>query len=129
MSVPTASVGLNPNARMRIGVISEPPPMPVSPTSAPISRPVTESCQFTTVRVDQHFRDLGPRELDRRQLAGFEQLAHLRAREEDVVVALVRQVFGVAIEPQALHQKACSKNIGSIPSSCGSNSSKISWAS
>ena len=38
-------------------------------------------------------------------------------------------VFGVAIEPQTLHQNACSKNSGSIPSSCGSNSPKMSWAS
>src|SRR5205814_9959103 len=38
------------------------------------------------------------------------------------------QVFGVAICPQARQKNACSKNIGSIPSSCGSNSSKISCA-
>ncbi len=43
--MPTARVGLKPNTRMRIGVISDPPPIPVNPTSAPISRPVTESCQ------------------------------------------------------------------------------------
>ena len=34
MSVPTASVGLKPKKRIRIGVISDPPPIPVSPTSA-----------------------------------------------------------------------------------------------
>src|SRR5437762_3177114 len=38
-------------------------------------------------------------------------------------------VFALAIEPQTLHQNECSKNIGSMSSSCGSNSSKISCAS
>src|SRR5207302_11372250 len=38
-------------------------------------------------------------------------------------------VFGVAICPQTRQKNACSKNIGSISSSCGSNSSKISCAS
>src|SRR5581483_6867134 len=47
MSVPTAYVGLNPNRITRIGVISEPPPMPVRPTIAPISRPVRVNCQVT----------------------------------------------------------------------------------
>jgi hypothetical protein len=45
MSVPTARVGLNPKTRIRMGVISEPPPIPVSPTSAPIRRPVSVNCQ------------------------------------------------------------------------------------
>jgi hypothetical protein len=45
MSAPTASVGLKPNRKMRIGVISAPPPIPVIPTSRPISSPVIESCQ------------------------------------------------------------------------------------
>src|SRR5205823_5693105 len=39
------------------------------------------------------------------------------------------QVFGVAICPQTRQKNACSKNIGSISSSCGSNSSKLSCAS
>ena len=38
-------------------------------------------------------------------------------------------VFAEAIEPHALHQNECSKNIGSMSSACGSNSSKISCAS
>src|SRR4029453_9931444 len=42
------------------------------------------------VGLDQHLGDLWPRELDRRNLAVAEQLAHLRPREEDVVVAAVR---------------------------------------
>jgi hypothetical protein len=45
MSVPTASVGLNPKTITRIGVINEPPPIPVMPTSVPISRPVRTNCQ------------------------------------------------------------------------------------
>jgi hypothetical protein len=49
MSVPTASVGLNPKTITRIGVISEPPPMPVMPTSVPISRPVRTNCQVISL--------------------------------------------------------------------------------
>src|SRR5438093_1369071 len=45
MSVPTAYVGLKPKRITRIGVIKEPPPMPVRPTIAPISRPVSVNCQ------------------------------------------------------------------------------------
>src|SRR6478609_1132648 len=47
MSVPTAYVGLNPKTITRIGVISEPPPMPVSPTIEPIRRPVSVNCHVT----------------------------------------------------------------------------------
>ena len=35
MSVPTATFGSKLKSRIRIGVISEPPPMPVMPTSTP----------------------------------------------------------------------------------------------
>ena len=42
------------------------------------------------VRLDQHLRDLGTRELDRRQLAGREHLAHLRPAQEDVILRRVR---------------------------------------
>src|SRR5919201_5197108 len=45
MSVPTAYVGLKPKRITRIGVIKEPPPIPVSPTSAPSSSPVSVNCQ------------------------------------------------------------------------------------
>jgi hypothetical protein len=45
MSVPTASVGWKPKKRISIGVSSDPPPIAVSPTSAPINRPVIVSCQ------------------------------------------------------------------------------------
>jgi hypothetical protein len=45
MSVPTASVGLKPKTITRIGVISDPPPMPVMPTRAPMSNPVRTNCQ------------------------------------------------------------------------------------
>src|SRR3954452_10316963 len=38
-SVPTATTGLVPIATIRRGVISEPPPMPVSPTSMPTPNP------------------------------------------------------------------------------------------
>src|SRR3546814_8670259 len=38
-SVPTAIAGLMPQNRIRIGVISEPPPTPVAPTAVPTTRP------------------------------------------------------------------------------------------
>ena len=40
-SVPTAVVGATPNSITRMGVISAPPPTPVTPTMAPTSRPAT----------------------------------------------------------------------------------------
>jgi len=45
-SVPTARVGLKPKKMISIGVISEPPPIPVIPTRAPIRRPVRTNCQL-----------------------------------------------------------------------------------
>ena len=48
------------------------------------------SGSYCPVRVDQHLRDLGPRELDRRHLALAEHLAHLRPRQEHAVVRPVR---------------------------------------
>src|SRR5437764_6500660 len=45
MSVPTAVFGLNPKMRISIGVISDPPPMPVMPTSVPTARPAITNCQ------------------------------------------------------------------------------------
>ena len=45
MSVPIAIDGLKPKTRTRSGVISEPPPMPVKPTSSPIRSPASESFQ------------------------------------------------------------------------------------
>ena len=47
MSVPIATVGLKPKTRISIGVISEPPPMPVMPTRRPTRRPATDSFQST----------------------------------------------------------------------------------
>src|SRR6185436_8263056 len=41
MSVPIAVVGWMPKSRIRSGVISDPPPMPVMPTSTPIPSPKT----------------------------------------------------------------------------------------
>ena len=41
MSVPIAVVGGTPKRNTRSGVISEPPPMPVIPTSSPVSSPRT----------------------------------------------------------------------------------------
>ena len=41
-SVPTAVAGWKPNSSTSSGVISDPPPTPVIPTSAPTSRPASE---------------------------------------------------------------------------------------
>ncbi len=43
--MPTAVFGLKPKIRISIGVISEPPPMPVMPTSVPTARPAITNCQ------------------------------------------------------------------------------------
>ena len=45
MSVPTAVFGSKPKSRISIGVISEPPPIPVMPTSTPISRPARRTAR------------------------------------------------------------------------------------
>ena len=45
MSVPTAVFGSKPKIRISIGVISEPPPIPVMPTSVPTARPAITNCQ------------------------------------------------------------------------------------
>ena len=92
---------------------------------------MSESCQVNAaVGLDQHLGHLGPRELLGRHLARLEQLAHLRPGQEDVLVAVRAGTSSrVAIDPQARQKNECSKNIGSMSSSCGSNSSKISCAS
>jgi hypothetical protein len=46
-------LGLNPNRNTSIGVISDPPPIPVMPTSRPMSRPASESFQSTGLDVQQ----------------------------------------------------------------------------
>ena len=48
MSVPMAIDGLKPNTSTSSGVISDPPPMPVRPTSSPIRSPARESFQSTS---------------------------------------------------------------------------------
>ena len=44
MSEPTATAGLTPKRMTRMGVISEPPPMPVMPTSVPMNSPASVNC-------------------------------------------------------------------------------------
>ena len=46
-----------------------------------------------------------------------------------MVVAGCGQVFAEPMFPQARQKNVCSKNSGAMPSSSGSNSSKISCAS
>ena len=53
MSVPIATVGLNPNRNTSMGVISDPPPIPVMPTSTPMRSPASESFQSTEATVHQ----------------------------------------------------------------------------
>ena len=45
-SVPTAAVGWMPNSSTRIGVMSEPPPTPVCPTSKPTRKPENEKSRL-----------------------------------------------------------------------------------
>ena len=45
--MPIATVGLKPKRKTSIGVISEPPPIPVIPTSTPMKSPAIESFQST----------------------------------------------------------------------------------
>ena len=53
MSVPIAVDGLKLKRKMRIGVMSAPPPMPVIPTSNPVTRPARASRgSFTRGSVD-----------------------------------------------------------------------------
>jgi hypothetical protein len=40
---------LKPKKMTRIGVSSEPPPIPVIPTSSPISSPLSVNCQVTSL--------------------------------------------------------------------------------
>ncbi len=47
MSVPIAVDGGMPNRKTRIGVISEPPPIPVMPTRRPVRSPTTVNFQST----------------------------------------------------------------------------------
>src|SRR5262245_19325823 len=101
MSDPIAVVGAVPNSRIRIGVISDPPPMPVIPTRRPIPKPATTSsgsmappplsgdrggALFGAHRLDENVRDLRSRELLRWAFTRAQHLPHLRAREEDAVV-------------------------------------------
>src|SRR3954452_15264884 len=58
MSVPIAVVGWIPKIRISSGVISEPPPMPVMPTSTPMPNPkrtIAGSMQFPRVPHDPEF--------------------------------------------------------------------------
>ena len=41
--MPIAVDGLKPKKKMRIGVINEPPPIPVIPTSRPVTNPAATS--------------------------------------------------------------------------------------
>src|SRR5215813_12885727 len=72
MSVPIAVVGWMPKIRISSGVISEPPPMPVMPTSTPIPNPKrtiagSMLCSRGPHRPDFDFSDLLGQECGVRQ--------------------------------------------------------------
>src|SRR3954466_7914992 len=97
MSVPIATVGLKPKTRISIGVIREPPPMPVMPTSKPISRPASDSFQSISalqrgLRLRCH-PDL---------LEGVAGEAEPERRERDRLVG--RDFADVHVRPELLHE-------------------------
>jgi hypothetical protein len=47
MSVPIAVDGGIPKRKTRMGVMSDPPPMPVIPTRSPVSSPASVNCHVT----------------------------------------------------------------------------------
>src|SRR5262249_59584153 len=126
-----------------MGVISEPPPIPVSPTSTPISSPVSVNCQVNATPPAQIERSRGNHlyaSISTRAISGRENSCGGSSPLPSISLTFVPDrktcssapcghVFADAIDPHALHQKECSKNIGSMSSSCGSNSSKTSCAS
>ena len=59
-SVPTAMAGDWPKTSTRIGVINEPPPTPVRPTSAPTNRPQAAYSKGLDIRAAVY-----PREVER----------------------------------------------------------------
>src|SRR3954469_7428263 len=66
-SVPTAVDGWTPNSRINNGVISEPPPTPVIPTSRPTPKPeatyrgsITDTDRTSACRPSQRFLQLFP---------------------------------------------------------------------
>ena len=77
----------------------------------------------------KHLDHFGAGELWGRVLAPGEHLAHLRPREEDVGVWVVRAGLDEPMPPHSVQKNACSNKRGVIPSSSGSNSSKMCWAS
>src|SRR5206468_6909320 len=109
-SVPTATFASKPKIRIRIGVINEPPPIPVMPTRIPTRRPARANCQVTAcgpdpsvaICLDQNLCNLGTRELDRREVPGRKQLAHLRAAQEDVVLGGMRARLRARHRPAGL---------------------------
>src|SRR3954470_10402548 len=99
MSVPIAVVGWIPKMRISSGVISEPPPMPVIPTSTPMPNPkrtiagsIGSSC--SSARTDFDFPDLLGQECGVRQDTkneagdcgyGTDFISGRRARQRDLV--------------------------------------------
>src|SRR6476659_3130887 len=92
MSVPIAVDGGMPKMNTRMGVMSEPPPIPVMPTRRPGQHelPGHGAPVLLPVRVDEDLRDLGPGELDGRHVTVAEHLTNLRPREEHAILRPVR---------------------------------------
>src|SRR5688572_28362700 len=87
MSVPIATVGLKPRRKTSIGVISEPPPIPVIPTRMPMKRPARDSFGSTAAIyrriVESNASDLPPLWPDLQHWAGGASRAPLRRHERD----------------------------------------------
>ena len=123
MSVPIAIDGLKPKSKTRSGVISDPPPMPVKPTSSPIRSPASESFQSTSPPPG------GPRPRDRRRVVltiGEQDLlervaakAEAQRLERDDLVR--RDVAQVDVRPECFTNHAWEDFVGAskITSSIG----------
>ena len=57
--MPIAVAGLKPKRKTSIGVMSDPPPIPVMPTRTPTARPARTNCQVTEGRVPRARRTRG----------------------------------------------------------------------
>src|SRR5687768_14899237 len=103
MSVPIAIDGLKPKNRTRSGVISEPPPIPVTPTRSPISRPARESFQSMTAGPRGRGSALAGR-LGRQQDLFQRVRAEAEAERLDGDHLVGRDVAEVDVRAEVLHE-------------------------
>src|SRR5690242_12331760 len=99
MSVPIAVVGEVPKIRIRSGVIRDPPPMPVMPTSRPMKNPkrtIAGSIDFRGSAVLLDFLDLAGRECGVRQDSGVSVAARGLSHSYGDLLSLRRVDLAVA---------------------------------